>query len=137
GFNVNVPFPLSCGDADYAEAFERIVEPIGRQFDPDFVLISAGFDCHAGDPLSQIRVTTDGFGAMTRSLLRIASGGAGGRCAAVLEGGYDLEALAESAGRVLDELGGGMIDTPVDIRHTESTAVAAAVSIQRQFWKVS
>jgi acetoin utilization deacetylase AcuC-like enzyme len=73
---------------------------------------------------------------MTRGLLRIARGRAGGRCAAVLEGGYDLEALAESAACVLDELGGAGIDTPVAIRTGGSAAVAAALSVQRQFWKL-
>ena len=106
GYTVNLPFPGGYGDDEYLEAFRQIVEPISRQFDPDFVLISAGFDAHRLDPLSQMQLTTSGFASMTRSLVSIARDHAGGRCAAVLEGGYYLKALTESVARVLDEFGG-------------------------------
>lgn len=106
GFTVNIPFPGGFGDGEYVEAFRRIVAPISRQFDPHFVLISAGFDGHRLDPLSDMRLTTAGFSSMARILLTIAANHARGRCAAVLEGGYNLDALEESVTCVLDEFGG-------------------------------
>ena len=95
GYTVNLPFPAGFGDAEYREAFTRIVEPIAQQYAPQFVLISAGFDAHARDPLGGMEVTEAGFAAMARSLLAVADAHAGGRCAAILEGGYDLTAIRE------------------------------------------
>jgi acetoin utilization deacetylase AcuC-like enzyme len=106
GATVNLPLPAGCGDPEYLHLFARVIDPICRQFAPQFVLISAGFDAHLRDPMAAMRVSTDGFGAMARCLLRIAEDLCQGRCAAVLEGGYDLEALGASVLRVLDEMGG-------------------------------
>jgi len=105
GFTVNLPLPATCGDGDYLELFARFVDPIGRQFQPQFLLVSAGFDAHVRDPLGGMRVSTEAFGVMARVLLDLARDHAGGRLAAVLEGGYDLQALVASVDRVLDELG--------------------------------
>jgi len=107
GYTVNLPFPAGFGDAEFAEAFTTVVEPIAHQFAPEFVLISAGFDAHARDPLGGLEVTEAGFDRMARSLLRIAQQHAGGRCAAILEGGYDLTAIRNSSAVVLDELRAG------------------------------
>jgi acetoin utilization deacetylase AcuC-like enzyme len=104
GFNVNVPFSAGVGDEGYALVFEEIVAPVLRQFAPEFVLVSAGFDCHWRDPLGGMQVTEKGFVAMTRILLQVAEEVAGGRLVAVLEGGYDLDAIRASTEVVLDEL---------------------------------
>jgi acetoin utilization deacetylase AcuC-like enzyme len=85
---VNVPLAAGCGDAEYAAAFERIVEPAVRGFEPDLLLVSAGFDAHELDPLAEMRVTADGF-----RLLAGRCAGLAPRVAAVLEGGYNLETL--------------------------------------------
>ena len=107
GFNVNVPFSAGVGDLGYALAFQEVVEPVLRQFAPEFVLVSAGFDCHHRDPLGGMEVTEEGFRAMTRSLLAVARDCAGGRLLVVLEGGYDLDAIRASARAVLEELSRG------------------------------
>jgi acetoin utilization deacetylase AcuC-like enzyme len=106
GYTVNLPLPAGWGDAEYQELFQGVIDPICRQFDPEFVLISAGFDAHKRDPLGGMEVTEEGFGAMARILLRVARDHAQGRCAAILEGGYDLEGLKQSVQRVLDEMNG-------------------------------
>ncbi|MFQ5665084.1 MAG: histone deacetylase [Candidatus Binatia bacterium] len=106
GYTVNLPLPAGCGDAEYRQAFARIVLPIAHQYEPDFVLISAGFDAHARDPLGGMQVTEAGFRAMAEALLEVAGAHSGGRCAAVLEGGYDLHALQASAREVLRVLQG-------------------------------
>jgi acetoin utilization deacetylase AcuC-like enzyme len=85
---VNVPLPAGCGDAEYARAFEEIVEPEVQRFQPDLVLVSAGFDAHEDDPLAGMRLTEDGFRQLASR-----SSALGPRVAAVLEGGYNLETL--------------------------------------------
>ncbi len=96
GFTVNVPLPAGCGDAEYKKAFEEVLAPAAQRFRPDFVLISAGFDAHADDPLGGMKVTANGFADLTRIVKRIAAASAHGRIVSVLEGGYDLNGLAAS-----------------------------------------
>jgi acetoin utilization deacetylase AcuC-like enzyme len=105
GYTVNLPLSATFGDPEYLEAYDRVIIPIGRQFRPDFILVSAGFDCHFRDPLADMRVTEDGFAAMARRIKRLAAECCRGRMALALEGGYDLQALAASAGEVIEELG--------------------------------
>jgi acetoin utilization deacetylase AcuC-like enzyme len=85
---LNVPLPAGSGDADYAAAFAEKVEPAVAAFDPELVLVSAGFDAHEQDPLAMMEVTEDGFRELARRSAALAP-----RCAAVLEGGYNLETL--------------------------------------------
>jgi acetoin utilization deacetylase AcuC-like enzyme len=85
---VNVPLRAGGGDAEYLDAFARVVEPAVRRFEPQLVLVSAGFDAHAGDPLADMRVTEDGFRELARRCAQLAP-----RVAAVLEGGYEVETL--------------------------------------------
>jgi acetoin utilization deacetylase AcuC-like enzyme len=100
GLTVNLPLPAGCGDAEYALLYREIAEPIARAFDPQLVLVSAGFDAHAADPLAGMRLTERGFASVARSCLRAAAGAARGRTVVVLEGGYDLGAIAASAAAV-------------------------------------
>ncbi len=97
GYTVNIPLPPGCGDAEYLAAFERVVEPVARQFAPQLLLVSAGFDAHERDPLAQQRITTQGFARFAATARRLAEELCEGRLVLVLEGGYDLTALAESA----------------------------------------
>ncbi len=87
---VNVPLAAGSGDAEYAETFTRIVEPAVARFEPELVLVSAGFDAHVEDPLAGMQVTEDGFRELARR-----SAALGPRTAAVLEGGYNLETLPQ------------------------------------------
>jgi acetoin utilization deacetylase AcuC-like enzyme len=105
GFTVNAPMPATFGDNEYLQVFDELLLPIARQFKPELVLISSGFDAHYRDPLGGMRVTEDGFLAMTRRLQRLADECCAGKIVAALEGGYDLRALAECGRTVIDELG--------------------------------
>jgi len=105
GYTVNLPMPATFGDAEYLAAFDRILMPIGRQFRPQAILVSAGFDAHHRDPLANMQVTEAGFAAMARRIKRLAAECCDGRLVLALEGGYDLEALAASVQAVLEELG--------------------------------
>jgi acetoin utilization deacetylase AcuC-like enzyme len=92
---VNVPLPAGSGDEEYLRAFTERVEPAVRAFEPELVLVSAGFDAHVDDPLAGMRVTRDGFRELARRSAALAP-----RVAAVLEGGYDprtLPSLVEAA----------------------------------------
>jgi histone deacetylase 6 len=93
GRTVNVPWPPGMGDAEYVAAFDRVLLPIARAFGPEIVLVSAGFDAADGDLLGEMRVTPDGFAAMTDRLRALA----GGRVVLALEGGYNLGAISRSA----------------------------------------
>ena len=85
---VNVPLAAGSGDEEYFEAFASIVEPAVNRFEPELVLVSAGFDAHVDDPLSEMYVTEHGFRELARRCATLSD-----RVAAVLEGGYELETL--------------------------------------------
>ena len=101
GFTLNVPLPAGCTDAEYLQVFQDIVVPAAEKFQPDWILVSAGFDPHRRDPLGGMNVTEEGFGAMARLLLMLANRFADGRIAFLLEGGYDLAGLRDSVAAVL------------------------------------
>jgi len=105
GYTINMPMPAEFGNSEYLRAFDRLIMPIGRHFKPEFILVSAGFDCHFRDPLAQMRVTEAGFAAMARRVNRLAAECCGGKVVAALEGGYDLEAIAQSGRVVIEEFG--------------------------------
>ncbi len=90
---VNVPLPAGSVDEDYLRAFDEVVAPAVRSFEPDLVLVSAGFDAHVDDPLANMFVTADGFRQLARR-----SASLGPRVAAVLEGGYDPGTLPALVG---------------------------------------
>ena len=96
GFTLNLPIPEGVGDGAYIGLYREIVEPVVLEFDPELVLVSAGFDAHERDPLAGMRLSSRGFGALMGSCVRCASGAARGRLVASLEGGYDLDALTAS-----------------------------------------
>src|SRR3954447_18526040 len=96
GFTVNVPMEVGAVDEDYQQAFAGVVLPVLRQFEPDLILVSAGFDAHERDPLGGMRLTTGAFAAVTASLRAVADECCDGRLVAITEGGYDFRALAES-----------------------------------------
>ncbi len=105
GYTVNAPMPAEFGDDEYLRFFDEFILPIGRKFKPEFILVSAGFDCHFRDPLGDMRVSEDGFAAMTRRVKELAAESCGGRMIAALEGGYDIEEIAKSGRAVIEELG--------------------------------
>jgi acetoin utilization deacetylase AcuC-like enzyme len=94
---LNVPLGAGAGDDLYLHAFERVVEPAVAAFQPDQVLVSAGFDAHVEDPLAGMNVTEDGFRELARRSEALAP-----RCAAVLEGGYNLSTLPRLVSAALE-----------------------------------
>ena len=105
GFTVNFPMEAGGTDADFERIYQTTVA-ILRQFTPELILISAGFDAHADDPLGGMRVSTAHFGRLTALLAAAADECCEGRIVAVTEGGYDLTALAGSLRAVIGVLDG-------------------------------
>ena len=107
GFCLNVPLPAGSDGAAVLAAWREELLPAAEAFAPEFVLISAGFDGRAGDPLGDFRLEDGDFAALTRLLRGVAQRHAGGRLVSVLEGGYDLPGLAAAAaahvGALLEE----------------------------------
>src|SRR5215470_9159358 len=93
---LNVPMVPGAGDAQFLQAFETRLVPAARNFKPDFIIISAGFDSMRNDVLGQFDITPQGYAAMTRIVMKLADEFRHGRVVSVLEGGYRLDGLAES-----------------------------------------
>ena len=93
---VNIPFPPGSSGALMRQKYNALVFPALQKFKPELILISAGFDAHEADPLAELNWSTEDFSWLTERLCQIASDYCGGRLVSILEGGYDLEALAES-----------------------------------------
>jgi acetoin utilization deacetylase AcuC-like enzyme len=104
GFTVNLPMPAGLGDGDYLRAYREIVTPVALAFDPELVLVSAGFDAFGGDPLAGMELTVPGFAALADVCAGVSGGAARGRVIAVLEGGYSPEGLAGAAAAVAARL---------------------------------
>jgi len=125
GFTVNCGLPGGQDDADYGVVFHDLLLPAARAFAPDLVIVSAGFDPHERDPLADMQVTDRGFAAMCSAVAELADGACGGKLVLLLEGGYDLEALATSVRACLEVLGGRRESFPSGAGTVAPRAVAA------------
>lgn len=136
GKNVNIPWAEhGMGDAEYLHAFQEIVIPIATEFDPDLVIISAGFDAAEGDILGGCHVTPACYAHMTHMLMRLAKG----KIAVCLEGGYNLRSIARSALAVTKTL---MLQPPdrlaEDLAPPKESAVRTIEEVKREqskYWK--
>jgi acetoin utilization deacetylase AcuC-like enzyme len=104
GYTLNLPMGGGCGDEEYKKIFSEKLIPALKEYRPDFLLVSAGFDSHRRDPLGGMRVTEAGFAWMSEELEKVAQEFCGGRSVYTLEGGYDLEGLSKSVEAVLKVL---------------------------------
>mgnify|MGYP002082748908 CR=1 FL=1 len=104
GAIVNVPLPAGAGSAEWRAAMQTRVLPALDAFQPELILVSAGFDAHKADPLAQMELETEDFAWVGRQLRAISLRHCKGKLVSTLEGGYDLDALAESAAAFLGAL---------------------------------
>jgi acetoin utilization deacetylase AcuC-like enzyme len=130
GYTVNLPVPGGSDDGAYRSLVEHVVVPLIRSFEPGLVLVSAGFDAHRNDPLAMCVVTEAGFAGMTASLRRVCDS-AGVPLGLVLEGGYDLDALAGSMSALMPVLVG---DGAVDVGTVERHPLAEAALRRLERW---
>jgi acetoin utilization deacetylase AcuC-like enzyme len=101
GCNLNIPLPPRATGEVYLAAIDRIVAPLVGSFEPTWLIISAGFDAHRRDPITDLGLTSGDYALMTKRLLELVPSG---RCLMVLEGGYDLQALADSSAAAMAAL---------------------------------
>tara|TARA_A100001234_G_scaffold197013_1_gene186866 strand:+ start:1159 stop:2088 length:930 start_codon:yes stop_codon:yes gene_type:complete len=99
----NIPLPAGTNSEEYLNAFEFALKRL-KEFQPDFVLISAGFDGHIADPLAQLKLHTNDYYEITRRILETSKKFSDGKVVSILEGGYDLQALKDSTKRHVDAL---------------------------------
>ncbi len=97
GATLNVPMPYGVGDVGYQRVFEQVIIPALHRFQPQLILVSAGYDAHWSDPIGPMVVSVQGFASMTKMLVDAAGELCDGRIVLVLEGGYNLEAVGASA----------------------------------------
>ncbi len=137
GATVNVPLPAGTGDDGYRYAFDRVVAPALRAFAPDLILVSAGQDPAAGDPLGRMSVTTEGFRSIAARVRGLAEELCEGRLVAFQEGGYSLDHMPFCTLAVIEAIAGLApsfeadpleLDVPVRLGPTERAAVDAAAA---------
>jgi acetoin utilization deacetylase AcuC-like enzyme len=140
GFTVNLPLDAGATDADYELAYNTVAFPVLRQFRPELILISAGFDALADDPLGGMRVSVNGFARLTAMIAAVADECCGGRIVAVSEGGYDLGGLASSLRAVISVLAGeaslDQYPPPVGPAPRGRAAIDAVRPEVRKFWTI-
>jgi acetoin utilization deacetylase AcuC-like enzyme len=149
GTTVNVPLPPGTGNIGYLNAFDALVEPILRQFEPEVIFISAGQDANMADPLGRMLVTTEGFRAFAHRLRSLADDVCGGRLIGVQEGGYSVSYAPYCTLAAIEGIAG--IDTGIGepwqgsselaqalVEHSprQDEAVARARNVQSRYWTV-
>lgn len=136
GFTVNVALPGGQSDADYGAAFESVFLPVLEQYQPDLLLVSAGFDPHEADPLGGMGVTERGFAAMCSALKAFTERTCKGRIVLLLEGGYDLGGLSRSVHACLEVLTGRTDSFPTGARPFATAAIERTIEAHRGLWKL-
>jgi acetoin utilization deacetylase AcuC-like enzyme len=104
GYTLNMPLSSGADDAVYVRIFRDILSPVALDFRPEIILVSAGFDTYVGDPLGEMKVTPEGFAALSRIVINLAEECCDGRLVMVLEGGYHIQGLTTCVRKVLCEL---------------------------------
>jgi acetoin utilization deacetylase AcuC-like enzyme len=140
GFTVNLPVEAGGTDADFERLYSTVAGPVLRQFKPQLILLSAGFDAHRDDPLGGMRMTTDQLGRLTAMIADLADECCEGRVVAITEGGYDLPALAACLRVAMRALAGEVRLTDLavpqgDTRRAEAT-IKAVTPYLAKFWKL-
>jgi len=139
GFTVNVPLAPGKTDDDFLFIYRKLLSPIAAAYKPEFILVSAGFDIFAGDPLGGMEVSVKGFGAMASELMNLADKTAQGRLLLTLEGGYNLFGLQDGVKSVLLALSGQRPESPAKLSISASLEpeLAPVIKVQKAFWPVA
>jgi acetoin utilization deacetylase AcuC-like enzyme len=139
GFTINVPLYPGAGDVAYAAFFNQLLRPIATSFAPDLIIVSAGFDICANDPLGGMAVSTAGFAYMTRIIVDLADALCDGRVLFSLEGGYLLRELIDGVSAVLGECEGICMLDQAAQEELENASLSAEVmasilSVHATYW---
>lgn len=148
GYTLNIPMSSGMGDVDYAAIIKELIVPVARQYKPELILVSGGFDIHIQDPIGAMEVTAQGIGYMMRKLVLLAEELCDGKILVTLEGGYDLDGQVEGAFAIMSELLGEPIDCGYPsnlydenyINLDKTTAVhpeiVKATMVAKKYWKM-
>jgi acetoin utilization deacetylase AcuC-like enzyme len=138
GFTLNLPLSAGATDVDYELAYTRLALPVLRQFRPELVLVSAGFDAHMDDPLAGMRLTSAYFGRLMRAIAEVADATAQGRLVGITEGGYDLAALATSLRASIGALTGATAgdDAPTGPAPRGEATIKAVTPHLSKYWQL-
>jgi acetoin utilization deacetylase AcuC-like enzyme len=128
GYTINVPLSGGHDDRAFAKIFQEIILPVTREYRPDFIIISAGFDTYFADPLGTMAVTEQGFACMTKQVVDLAAEICQGRLLIALEGGYNLRGLRDGVLGVLAELSGN----PACPGKVDESALQAIIESERE-----
>jgi acetoin utilization deacetylase AcuC-like enzyme len=139
GFTINVPLSPGYGDSEYIAIYNSILNPVALEFNPEIILVSAGFDTYKEDPLGGMNITSQGFAGLTRSIMDIADACCAGKVVITLEGGYHIQGQTDSVKAVLMELS-GTADTDYNKllsgadKDLLRNAIGPVKEIHRQYW---
>ncbi len=132
GFTINAALPGHQSDGDFGAIFSELFLPVLEQYQPQLLIVSAGFDAHHSDPIGGLNVTERGFAAMCSALKRQMNG----KLVLLLEGGYHLEALAQSVHACVEVLAGARADSfSGGVRPDTLTAIAESKEALKGYWK--
>ncbi|TDI34416.1 MAG: histone deacetylase [Acidobacteria bacterium] len=134
GFTLNVPMPPGMGDPEFLRIFRDVVVPVGLEFAPELILVSAGFDAHRDDPLGGMNLTRDGYAGITHEILRLAEGTCEGKVVFALEGGYDLHALEKSIVSTLAVMTGEQMPESADFEKAAEELVSEVRQAHGAYW---
>ena len=135
GFTVNAPFPAGFGDAEYVAVYRGILQPIAIAFQPELVLVSAGFDPYYKDPLGGMGLTGEGFGNIATLVREIADATCGGKVLITLEGGYNPDGLRDGVRAVLQAFTGPRWSVPAIDAPKAERVIQTIRTQQQKYWK--
>jgi len=146
GYTLNCPLPGGQGDQDFNRILNELLVPVAREYRPEFILVSCGFDIYGGDPLGTMRVTPHGFATMTRIVRHLAAEVCHGRLLVTLEGGYNLNGMRDGALAVLTALSGEKLGPDLPDFREEGKGAAQegdqplylkqAIALAKNYWKM-
>jgi acetoin utilization deacetylase AcuC-like enzyme/nucleotide-binding universal stress UspA family protein len=139
GYTINVPLPRGWGDGELIALLEEVLQPVALAFQPEIILVSAGFDTHIKDPLGAMYLTSSGFAGLTRALMEIAAKCCQGKLVLCLEGGYHDRSLANSVMAVLKELTNETVSNVAELAAQADPrklnhVLKRCKPVQNQFW---
>lgn len=129
GTTLNVPLPYYTGDQDFLRVYDELILPAVASFEPELIIVSAGYDCHWADPLAPMNVSVAGYAALAEKVYNLAADVCGGRLVCALEGGYDLRALSACVLATLRVLQGrpDLVEDPLGPHNAPATDIGTII----------
>lgn len=142
GYTLNLPFLHNTGDSSFKLGYNELIKPVVTQFNPDMILVSLGTDGHYRDPIATLSLSSKGYYWLAKETINLAGELCDGRCVFLLEGGYDLEAIAEVVSKIIAEFEDRADEMILKYDHVTDTnqmgidVVKAVKEIQEKYWKL-